>query len=152
MALDLAPVVDKLVSHAAASGHFARVNQHEPKNAPGSGLTAAVWPQLGQPARGMSGLNSTTFRVEFRIRIYSNMLAQPVDQIDTTMLTAVSTLLADYSAGFTLGGLVRNVDLLGAAGNPLSWQAGYLTIDQKSYRIVDITVPLVINDVFDQSA
>lgn len=148
--LDLDPIQNALVSHAAASGYFARVNEHEPKNAPGSGLTAALWAQNIRPYK--SGLKSTTVRVEWRLRLYTNMLMQPPDRIDPNLLKATTYLIAAYSIGFTLGGLVRQVDLLGEAGNPLAAQAGYLPIDNKMYRIMDITLPVIINDAFTQGA
>jgi hypothetical protein len=148
--MDLQPVLDALVSHAATSGYFGRVNKHEPKNAPGNGLTAAIWAQHIRPYK--SGLASTTVRVEWRLRIYTSMLSEPQDAIDPAMLAATGALMAAYSAGFTLDGLVRSVDLLGESGVPLQAQAGYLPIDNKMYRFMDITVPVVINDVFDQSA
>lgn len=150
LGLDLKPALAALVSHTAALGFFARVNQHEPKNAPGSGLTSAIWAQDIRPHR--SGLASTTVRVEWRQRLYTNMLAQPADAIDPALLDATCALMAEYSFHFTLGGLVRSVDLLGEAGNPLSAKAGYLPIDNKLFRIMDITLPVIINDAFAQEA
>ncbi len=151
MSLDLQPLLDALVSHAAASGHFQRVNQHEPKSAPGNGLTAAIWFQTIGPAIGGSGLASTSPRVELRVRIYQNALMQPQDAIDPMVTAATSALMTAYSGDFSLGGLVRQVDLLGAYGTALSAQAGYLDVDGKKYRVVDVTVPLIVNDVFDQA-
>jgi len=148
--LDLDPHQAALVSQVAASGYFARVNEHEPKNAPGSGLTAALWVQGIRPHR--SGLAATTVRVEWRLRLYTSMLMQPPDRIDPDLLRATTYLMAAYSFGFTLGGLVRSVDLLGEAGLPLQAQAGYLPIDKAMYRIMDITLPVIINDAFTQGA
>jgi hypothetical protein len=148
--LDLDPHQSALVSQVAASGYFARVNEHEPKNAPGSGLTAALWVQSIRPYR--SGLAATTVRVEWRLRLYTSMLMQPPDRIDPDLLRATTFLMAAYSFGFTLGGLVRSVDLLGEAGLPLQAQAGYLPIDKAMYRIMDITLPVIINDAFAQGA
>lgn len=148
---DLKAVLDALVSAAAATGYFARVNAHEPKNTPPrGGLTAAIWAQNIRPHR--SGLASTTLRVEWRLRLYTNMTAEPQDAIDPTLLEATCALMGDYSIGFALGGLVRSVDLLGEAGPPLSAQAGYLTIGTAMHRVMDITLPVIINDAFTQGA
>lgn len=147
----LGPVTDAMVSHATASGHFQSVNQHEPKNSPGNGLRAALWAQTFRPAR-RSGLRSTSMRLEYRLRIYQNMLMEPQDAIDPTVLAAADAMFAAYSADFTLGGLIRQVDLLGSDGNPLSATAGYLAIDNKMNRVMDLTIPLVLNDVYDQEA
>lgn len=144
-------IEDRIVSHAAATGYFDSVNAHEPRSAPGSGITAAVWLQRLRPLTS-SGLASTSGAVEFVLRIYQGFLSEPLDTIDSRIMEAVDTLLTAYSGDFELGGNVRSVDLLGAYGPGLSVQAGYLTVDRTLYRIVDITIPLIVNDLWDQSA
>lgn len=151
MSLDSGILLEAIVSHAAASGHFERVNKHEPKNAPGNGLTAAAWVQRIDPVR-TSGLKSTSARVVFTVRIFSNMLQEPQDEIDPNITAAVDALMNAYSGDFSLDGLARNVDLLGQHGVALSAQAGYVPIGNppKLYRIMDISVPVIVNDVWTQ--
>jgi hypothetical protein len=43
------------------------------------------------------------------------------------------------------------VDLLGQFGTPLSAQAGYVNQDGRLFRIMTITLPLVVNDVWGQA-
>lgn len=148
---DIAGLVDRIVSHAMESGLFETVNGHEPKSAPGKGLICAVWAQSIGPARGGSGLSATSGRVEFNVRLYTNMLSEPQDAIDPTLLGATDTLLGLYSGDFDLGGTVREIDLLGSFGNPLGAQAGYLTQDGKLYRVITITLPAIINDIWSQN-
>lgn len=138
-------------SHALALGQFERVNMHEPENAPGNGLTAAVWVQRIAPVRAGSGLATTTGVLLLNVRIYSLMQQAPPDAIDPTMLTATVGLMAAYSGDFQLGGLIRNVDLLGGQGTPLQGQAGYLPQDGATYRVYTIDLPLIVNDIFDQA-
>jgi len=145
-------VFDALQSHALASGLFERVNTHEPKNAPGRGLTAALWADNLAPETGGSGLASTNARIVFNLRIYTNMVSEPQDAIDPMMLAAVDTLLEKYSADFTLGGSIQAVDLLGKAGVPLSAQAGYINQDGQMMRTYTITLPVIINNAFTQTA
>lgn len=144
-------VTDALVSHAQTMGLFETVNRHEFKNAPaGGGLHGNVWFSALAPYPGGSGLNVTAARLAFIFRLYGSMLDEPQDDIDENMIVALDQLLAAYSADFTLDGLVREVDLLGAAGVPLSAQSGYLTIGNKMMRVIDITLPLIINDAWEQ--
>lgn len=152
MSLTVVPLLDALVSHALTRGRFERVNTHEPKNAPGGGLTCAIWVDRIEPQPLGSGLTSTTGRLTFLVRLFSSMLQEPQDAIDPDLLDAVVDLLGAYSGDFTLGGLVRNVDLLGMSGPGLSAQAGYLNQDGKVYRVVTVTLPLIINDIWDQEA
>lgn len=149
MALNAGALTDAMASHAATLGVFDTVNQHEPKNAPTSRITCAIWVQDMVPAS--SGLASTSFRITFNVRIYSAMLQEPQDAIDPEMMNAVDLLLADYIGNFTLGGLLREVDVRGIDGNPLRVDAGYITQDGKVFRVLTISVPTVINDLYAEN-
>jgi hypothetical protein len=152
MALDIRTILDAVESHALASGFFSAVNGHEPKSAPQSGITCAVWVEQIGPARGGSGLASTSVRLALNVRLYTPMVSEPEDAIDPDMMTALDALMAAYSGDFELDGLVRQVDLLGAYGDPLSARAGYLTTSGAEYRVLTITLPLVVNDLWSQAA
>lgn len=151
MTLGLRAIIDAAVSHALELGWFDQVSGHEPKRAPGLGLSAAVYAQRLSFVRERSGLNSTSALVVLNVRCMTSMLAEPQDDIDPNLLNAVDALMRAYSGDFTLGDLVANVDLLGAHSPGLAADAGYLNQDQQLYRVVVITLPLVINDLFDQA-
>jgi hypothetical protein len=153
MALNTSTLVNAIASHAAALGVFDNVPQHEPKNAPGGDLTCAVWAADMVPVLS-SGLASTSVRVVFNVRIYLpalNLSPWESDIIDPRIMDACDALLRDYVGNFTLGGLIREVDVRGADGNPLSAAAGYLTQDGKVYRVMTIFLPLVVNDLWDEA-
>jgi hypothetical protein len=137
-------------SHAQTLGLFERVNIHEPKNAPGNGLSCSIWVESIKPVRS-SGLASVSGVITFKARILSNMLAEPQDGIDPQILSAVCVLMAEYSGSFTLGGTVREIDLLGAEGEQLSAQAGYLSQDSRLFRAMELTIPVVINDMWTET-
>ena len=143
---------DALVSHALTLGVFERVNKYEPKSSPGTGLSAAVWFLTVRPDQQRSGLNTTSVWLTMMLRIYLPMLTEPQDMIDERILRAVDLLLAAYSTDFTLDGMIREVDLLGQSGTGLSVQSGYLDIDKTKMRVVDVTIPLGINDAYSQVA
>lgn len=143
-------IFDAVISDVQRTGYFQKVNGHEPKRAPNTGLTAAVWIQSIEPIALMSGLASTSGRIVFTVRIYSNMLKDPQDAIDPAVMKAVSNIMRRYHDDFDFEGAIRNIDLLGAFGISLSGQAGYLEIDKKEFRIFDITVPCLVNDMWPQ--
>jgi hypothetical protein len=151
MPLNAKALFDAMESHALSSGQFESVNGHEPKSAPGNGLTAAVWSQDVGPVPRGSGLAITSGLVTFFLRIYQPMLMQPQDAIDPAVLGAVDALFTAYSGDFTLGGLVKNIDLLGSSGTSLRAQAGYLNQDNKLFRVMTITIPLIVNDLWEQT-
>jgi hypothetical protein len=152
MALDIRTILAAVESHALASGFFQAVNGHEPKSAPQNGLTCAVWVEQIGPARGGSGLDSTSARLALNVRLYTPMTSEPEDAIDPALMDALDALLAAYSGDFELDGLVRQVDLLGTYGDPLSVRAGYLTTSGAEYRVMTITLPLIVNDLWEQVA
>ena len=150
MSLDATAILDAIVSHAMALGLFERVNSHEPMNPPGHGLTCAVWADSISPLPAGSGLHVTSGRVVFNVRIYTSADSEPRDAIDPHMMAATNLLINAYSTDFELGGNVRNVDLLGQGGVPLSAQAGYLEQDRKLFRVMTLVVPVLVNDVWEQ--
>jgi hypothetical protein len=152
MAFDQSAVlslVDKVTSHAMTLGLFTAVNGHEPKSAPGNGLLAAVWADRITPLPAASGLAAASGMCVLNVRIYGNMLAKPEDDVDPRLMTAATTLIGAYCGDFDFGATVRNVDVFGAYGTALAGQAGYLSIDGHMYRIITITVPVVINDMWN---
>jgi len=140
-----------LVSHGMASGLFERVSSHEPKNAPGNGYSMFVYLDRIVPAASASGLNSTTGLVIFTVEIRASFTSKPEDDIDPNLLAAVDTMFTAYSGDFEMGGLIRNVDLLGQFGVPLMADFGYKEQDKMMYRTAVLTVPLVVNDLWSQS-
>lgn len=149
MALDIDTLMARVTSHAQTLGVFRRVNGHEPKSAPGNGVTAAVWVQSVDPIES-SGLDSTTVRVELMVRLYTPMIQEAPDAIDPAVLKALDRLCAAYTGAFTLGGMVRQVDVRGAYGDPMRARAGYLNQDGRLFRVMDLTLPLIVNDLWSE--
>ncbi len=146
-------LIDRIASVPMTLGLFDRVNQHEPKNKPGRGLTCAVWIDLIEPARGRSGLTSTDVRVVFNVRIYTNMLQQPQDAIDPNVMNACDLLMEAYTGAYTLGDDSRFIDLLGMTqGHEMRAQSGYINIDNMVYRVMTLTVPVIVSNAWPQAA
>lgn len=151
MALDILGILDAVVSHALSLGRFEAVNGHEPKNAPGLGLTAAVWADRVDTVRS-SGLDSTSVRLLLNVRLYTGAEQEPADAIDPNLMTALDALMRAYVGDFTLGGLVREVDVRGTHGIGLEARAGYLQQDAALLRVMTIALPVIVNDLWDEVA
>lgn len=149
---DAQALTDAVVSMATGSGLFGDVAGHEPASLPSVGMNAAVWMQGISPAKRISGLSETAARVEYRMRIYAPMATGQMDSIDPAMTTAAAQMIRLLSADFTLGGEIFAADLLGAHGAPLSARADYYKQGDQFYRIYDITVPFVVDNVWAQGA
>jgi hypothetical protein len=149
MAVDYRAIRDALVSAALSTGHYERVAAHEPKNAPGNGLTCAVWSAGWRPAR--SGLASTSLRLLWTVQTRCSMQRAPLDEIDLDCLAANDAVAAALSSDVDLGVAgVRMVDLLGAEGEPMKTDTGHVDHDGHWYRVFELAVPVIINDVFSQ--
>lgn len=142
----------EIVSAAKQLADFEVVVQHEPKAAPVSLPALAVWFAGFGPARGLSGLAATSARVEFKARAYLNAMSKPEGSTDPKLILLISQLIGAFSGGFTLGGDVMAIDLLGGWGPPLEATAGYITHDSKEFRVAELTIPVVIDDIWTQEA
>lgn len=149
--MDVVGMVAEVTSHAERVGLFGVTRAHEPKSAPMSGLSVAVWADSVRAVPARSVLNATAARLVLNIRIYQSMLSEPQDAIDPAVMSAVDALLTAYCGDFTLGGTVANVDILGAHGQVLEARAGYLQQDGKMFRVMTIALPLIINDAWPQA-
>lgn len=150
--MDIKAIQAALTSFAAASGLFEQIRGAEPKGKPGQGLTAAFWIGPIDPIPEASGLAATTVRLIYTLRVYLPMLVEPVDEIDPTVGAAAGAMFTAISGDFDLGGLIRNVDLLGAFGIPLAAKPGYIMQDSTVFRSMDVIIPMIINDEYPQAA
>lgn len=152
--LNAASIQDKLGSHCQRTGVFDTVNRHEVKNAPGRGVHAEVFLDTIDPIQA-SGLGTSSVRIGWRIRISTDMLAEPQDDIDPRIADAADIVFSSLHQDFQLNDDavddVRFIDLLGAHGAALGAKAGYINRDNKQYRVIDVTVPVIINDAWSQT-
>lgn len=150
--VDYRAIRDALETHALSLGIFGAVNGHEPRSAPAYGdalvLALVVGPIV--PVRS-SGLNVLSYRMEMLGRIYRTDKVGS-DEVDPECVTAVFALFSSLAAGFTLDGLIRNVDFLGSDGEGLQAEPGYADQGDDQFRTVDLRIPLIINDISDLAA
>lgn len=152
MAFDYQGLIDAVASYAERTGEFENpVPTHEPKAKPGNGMTCSVFVDGTKPVAAASGLNSVSALIVMTVRIQTPFLQEPTDQIDGNLLRAGAAVMALFIGGFTLGRIVRNVDIFGAHGQEMQSRLGYITQDNTVYRINEITLPLVVNDLFSEA-
>lgn len=153
MSVDYRGIRDALISAVQTTGYFERVNAHEPKNAPGKGLTCAIWCEEVVPTH-RSGLSRTSAVLRWTVQARCSMTREPQDDIDIDLLAAVDAVGAVFSGNFDLGITgVRGIDLLGAdTQQGMGARAGYVNQDGIMYRVYDLSVPVVVNDVWTQGA
>jgi hypothetical protein len=154
MALAVADITDALRTHASASGLFEYVAGHAILSAHDSGLAWWCYCERIQPWAARSGLATVSAVLTYRVMITMNTTTyQPQDDIDPLIVGAADALVRLYVGHFTLGGLISNVDILGAAGRPMVAEAGWIVLGEggSRYRSMIITLPLIVNDLWDEA-
>lgn len=148
--LKVVTILDALYSHAARSGLFKQVLKHEPKSAPRS-TTYSVFLDQIVPFRERSGLDSVSALELFIGRIYLDFLQQPEDNIDRDMLMAVDALMTNYIGDLDFGDADVELDVLGQYTNGVLSKAGYIKHDNTMFRVIDISLPVIVNDVWTET-
>jgi hypothetical protein len=151
--LSIDSITTALSDAALVLGVFDTVNGHEVKSPPGNGITLEIVFGTFELVANRSGLDDVSFKLVYKARMRTPWAQQPTDGIDPSLLKACDALLASYIGGFTLEGNVTAVDVLGmAGGTPISAQSGYIDQGGVMYRIVEITLPLIVDDLWSESA
>ena len=144
MSLDTKAILAKLATIGKASGLFVKVDKFEPRGQPGNGVTLFL---ISGPMRPItsSGLNNVSVRWQIDGRVYTPLNYEPASELDAVLTAAAAKYLEALCAQFTLGGLVRCVDVFGSDGEPLSATPGYIEQNDKVYRVITLEIPLLIN-------
>lgn len=152
MSIGIAAILDAVASHAQATGFFPEVIKHEPKAAPQSG-TCCVFVAKIVPFKERSGLTSVSVVVMLTVRLYSNFLQEPQDAIDRDLVIAGDGLITAYIGDLDLGDENREIDALGQStgGVGVAGDMGYINHDSKIFRVLDISLPVIVNDVWTEA-
>lgn len=151
MSISTEAILQALSSETKQLGIYDRVLRHEPKNPPGDGLTCSIYMTSLAPVMA-SGLNRTAALMIVGVRAQLPMLTEPQDDVDLRVTRAVDKTIESYCGAFTLGGLIRAVDIKGMAGTPIRVDYGYLDQGGTLYRFGEITTPLIVNDAWSHTA
>lgn len=140
-------IMQAMQSAAQATGLFADVLIGEPKAAPSldSPPTLALFSGPMVPIQS-SGLSSASVRWQVNGRIYRDGFSEPAADVDPDIVNAATLFVGALAGQFTLGGLVRCIDFYGMDGEPLKAESGYLEMDRKVFRCMDLEIPLLLND------
>lgn len=145
-AADADALFSAIRSTAKQLGVFSATIGHDPENAPPSGVSCSIALGGVKPVT-TSGLAAVSGQVTLTVHVWSFAQARPLDDVDPQVLAATCSLMGAFAGGFTLGGLVREVDLFAMDAKP-----GYVNFQGKEFRTMTITLPIVINDMFAEVA
>ncbi len=124
--------------HLRGTQRLPSVSIGEPLEPPGD-MHAAVFPfAYSNPA---TTLNGSIERRSVMVRIYVNALREPREQIEFDLDEAASELHSDILGDFDLGGDIRNIE-----PTLITTTFGYIDVGPTKFRIVDILIPMTVDD------
>ena len=145
MAFDIKNTLLELETHLNATGRFTTVQVGEP-----------TVPWVGDGFFGSVSMLTNTVQVlvldapeELQVvlvRIWRDAFRETPETTEILMAQAVGETMQRLAEDFTQRGTIRHIDLAGIRGTPLSAEWGFIVLGDMTYKICDITVPMVIND------
>ena len=139
MAFDPGPIMHELETQLSGSG-WQTGQIAEPMSPPAERLGAVIFDgvEMSEIALAVgSGL------VKFIVRLYYQHFEEPLEGTEKDIATACLQLISDISGKYRLGdNSVRNVVPLA-----LNVRAGFQTVGQTTYRLADLSVHVLVNDI-----
>jgi hypothetical protein len=148
--IDVNGALVKLRDHARNLGVFEVARLTEFKQAPPNGLCFALWVQRLGSAPAGSGLAATTALMRCTARIYLPLSYRPEGDIEIKVAGAADGYLGRINGDLTLGGTVRNIDVLAEMAEQPEWEFGHVNIDNKLFRVADLPIGVIFNDAWEQ--
>lgn len=145
-AADAEALFSAIRSRAKKLAVFDATIGHDPENAPPAGLSCSIMLGPVKPVTS-SGLAAVSGQVTLMIHVWSFAQKRPLDDVDPKVLAATCSLMGAFAGDFTLNGTVREVDLFAMEATP-----GYVNFQDKEFRTMQISLPIVINDMFQEVA
>lgn len=143
---DAEDLFSQVRSTAKKLGLFSSVIGHDPENAPPAGVSCSIMLGPVKPVTS-SGLAAVSGQVTLMVHVWAFAQKRPLDELDPSVLAATCSLMGAFAGGFTLNGTVREVDLFAMTAQP-----GYVNFEGKEFRTVQISVPLIVNDMWTEVA
>jgi|TARA_Y100000310_G_scaffold99018_1_gene96802 hypothetical protein len=86
------------------------------------------------------------------VRLHVDAFSENVEETELALADAFNEFTTGAQQGYTLGSTIRNIDVAGEMSAGMSGAWGHVTYSDTTYRIVDIVVPLIVNDVATHAA
>ena len=155
MAFNIKATLDAIASHISRSGYVSDVQIGEPVAPPDAidKLHAAIY--MASATVVDLTLSSTIEQHVVTVRLYRRAAFGQGDdagEVEQEMALAVSQIVSNLIGEFDLGATMRAIDVGGTYGTGITSAFGYVQIGTTMFRIVDITVPLIVDGSATQAA
>ena len=154
MPFDVGDTLDRIHTYLAGSGHVAGGQQIGDYNQPpdtGNGPVAFI--QLeGSSVYAITLGGQPLEQHVVQITIMLSALREPTSETEKILAVAATNIQADLLTEFDLGGSIRNVDPAGISGAGFATRWGYKDVQKEMYRVVVITIPMLIDSTDSAAA
>ena len=149
MAFNIKNSLDAIASHISRTGYVNDVRIGEPTSPPDAvdKMHAAIYMTSASVAE--LTLSTTIELHVVTVRLYRRAAFGQGDdagQVESEMALALSQISSNLIGEFDLGGTLRAIDSGGQYGTGYSATWGYVQLSSTVYRIIDITIPLIVDD------
>jgi hypothetical protein len=147
MAFDIASTLHAMETYVQKLGLFQTVQIGEPKQSLSQGLHAAIYMQSVGINLVYAGGDTRENHV-VTLRVYQDMLAERSDpqlNLESDMASVLSKVMEGMLGDTDLESTVMSIDAAGIDGASMSANFGYTDVGGSMYRVIDVTVPLIVN-------
>lgn len=141
-------ILNKVRSHADSLGVFDSVQTYESVLGPDNSVNCNIW--LNDITTIPGGLDQTSVCMTFNVSIMSPLLSEPYEETDNRMMAALDALMIAYNGDITFDDTIRCIDILGHESEGITVTAGYAAIDSTKYRVLMVSLPLLVDGVWEQ--
>ena len=148
MAFDTSSTMDAVASHMTRSGYFpggVQIGEYtSPPDAIGTQLAGAIFMMNSSIVLLFADGGTREVHV-LMLRVYSDFKDQ-TNTNEKRLALSVNQIASNILADSDLGSTIMSVDVTGQYGTGVSMEWGQLTISDRMYRVVDITLPFIVDD------
>ena len=144
MAFSVETTLNWVLSYIGATARFDHIQIGDFKAPPQNEYSAAI--MMSSISVAELTLSSTTESHVVLIRLYHSMLVDPTSEAEIGLAQRVQEITSALLADFDLGETIRNIDAGGQHGTGLNARWGHVEISGATFRIVDMFLPLIVND------
>ena len=147
MAFAIRTTLEAIQSHVNSSGYVSECIIGEYTSAPmpsGLGIAASVIPMREETVMAFGATTRELHTV--LLRLYRDWLSEPASSRDLPLEEAKGVILANLKGDLDLEGAAMSLDIAGMHSGGYSADWGRVEIGSTIFRVIDMTLPVIVDD------
>lgn len=122
-----------------------------PANIPVNRDVCSFWPEYVEAYPEGSGLATTAMKANIIVRLWKNKAVLSLnDPVDALLLALADSILSQFHGDLVNTSHDWYVDVEGETGKSMGFKTGFVKLSGAIYRVIDVDIPIVINDFYTQ--